>query len=249
MPGGGRRVNARARDARPGRRSSRCPQVVARSLRASVFARSGSARSPCSAEASQIGGGASPTNRHSLIPLADQVIAPGVRRARGTANDFSVIDRVRSPDEPPETRGRDCLPSPMRQRHSSPTRITADPSFLTRFLPKPYADPHDGAARIPYPRRRVQCTRESRVTPADETRNALPVEWAFVVHLRPGALPEEGRLAGRVEHFVSGRSEHFGSLPELLAFLGRVLKNLEKTASRERPSREKRGEGTHVGRA
>jgi hypothetical protein len=66
--------------------------------------------------------------------------------------------------------------------------------------------------------------------PADETRSALPVTWAFVVHLRPGALPEEGRIAGRVEHVASGRSEHFGSLPELLAFLGQVLRNLGNDA-------------------
>ena len=68
----------------------------------------------------------------------------------------------------------------------------------------------------------------ARGTPADETRRALPVEWAFVVHLRPEALPEEGRIAGRVEHVASGRSEHFGSLPELLAFLGRVLRSLRE---------------------
>lgn len=62
--------------------------------------------------------------------------------------------------------------------------------------------------------------------PGDETRSALPVAWAFVVHLRPGALPEEGQIAGRVEHVASGRSAHFDSLPELLGFLGRVLKSL-----------------------
>jgi hypothetical protein len=62
--------------------------------------------------------------------------------------------------------------------------------------------------------------------PDDQTRSALPVTWAFVVHLRPGALPEEGIVAGRVEHVASGRSEHFGSLPELLAFLGRILRTL-----------------------
>ena len=58
-------------------------------------------------------------------------------------------------------------------------------------------------------------TSETRVTPADETRRALPVERAFVVHLRPEALPEEGLLVGRVEHVVSGRSEHFDSLPRI----------------------------------
>jgi hypothetical protein len=64
--------------------------------------------------------------------------------------------------------------------------------------------------------------------PADETRTTLPAEWAFVVHLRPGALPEEGRMAGRVEHVASGRSVLFGSLPELVAFLGRTLRNLRE---------------------
>jgi len=62
--------------------------------------------------------------------------------------------------------------------------------------------------------------------PTDETRSALPVKWAFVVHVRPGAPPEEGRMAGRVEHVASGRSEQFGSLPELLAFLGGVLRTM-----------------------
>ena len=62
--------------------------------------------------------------------------------------------------------------------------------------------------------------------PADETRSALPVTWAFVLHLRPGVLPDDGVVAGRVEHVASGRSEHFGSLPELLDFLGRVLRSL-----------------------
>jgi hypothetical protein len=33
----------------------------------------------------------------------------------------------------------------------------------------------------------------------------------------------QGRLAGRVEHVVSGQATHFASLEELLAFMGRVL--------------------------
>ena len=61
---------------------------------------------------------------------------------------------------------------------------------------------------------------------AQESTCALPAGWAFVVHLRPGALPEAGRLAGRVEHVASGRSERFESLPDLLAFLGRVIEQL-----------------------
>ena len=64
--------------------------------------------------------------------------------------------------------------------------------------------------------------------PADETRSTLLAEWAFVMHLRPGALFAEGRVAGRVEHIASGRSGHFESLPELVAFLGRILGTLRE---------------------
>jgi hypothetical protein len=66
--------------------------------------------------------------------------------------------------------------------------------------------------------------------PADETQSALPVTWAFVVHLRPTSRPEEGQVAGRVEHVASGRSERFGSLTELLAILGAMLRALEDDA-------------------
>ena len=67
--------------------------------------------------------------------------------------------------------------------------------------------------------------------PLDETQSALPSTWAFVVHLRPGARPDAGRMAGRVEHVASGRSAHFESLPEMLAFVGRVLSSLQDTAT------------------
>ena len=79
------------------------------------------------------------------------------------------------------------------------------------------------------------------MTPTDETRRALPVELAFVVQLRPEALPEEGLLVGRVEHVVSRRSEHFDSLPELLAFLGRTVRVAEGLRFNEG------GEGTNAG--
>jgi hypothetical protein len=73
------------------------------------------------------------------------------------------------------------------------------------------------------------------------------VELAFVVHLRPGTLPEEGRMAGRVEHVASGRSVHFGSLPELLTFLGRTVRNLREDVEQRGSASRKRGEGTNVG--
>ena len=81
--------------------------------------------------------------------------------------------------------------------------------------------------------------------PAREARNALPADGAFVVHFRPGALPEEGRMTGRAEHVASGRTEDFGSLSELVAFLGRVLKSLREDAE-ETGASGKGGEGTHA---
>ena len=51
----------------------------------------------------------------------------------------------------------------------------------------------------------------------------LSVHCAFVVHFRVNSDVAHGRLAGRVEHVVSGQSVHFASVEELLAFIARVL--------------------------
>ena len=51
----------------------------------------------------------------------------------------------------------------------------------------------------------------------------LSVHWAFVVHFRLSTDIAQGRIAGLVEHVVSGQSAHFDSLEELLAFVARVL--------------------------
>lgn len=51
----------------------------------------------------------------------------------------------------------------------------------------------------------------------------LSVHCAFVGHFRVNSDVTQGRLAGRVEHVVSGQSAHFASLEELLAFIARVL--------------------------
>jgi len=60
--------------------------------------------------------------------------------------------------------------------------------------------------------------------PQDAARLApLSVHHAFVVYFRVNSKVARGRVAGRVEHLASGRSTHFGSLEELLAFMGRVL--------------------------
>jgi hypothetical protein len=66
------------------------------------------------------------------------------------------------------------------------------------------------------------------VPPADNPAH-LPVTRAFVVQFRADTAVEQGLLAGRVEHVVSGRATAFQSLETLLAFIGRVLR-----AERER---------------
>jgi hypothetical protein len=51
----------------------------------------------------------------------------------------------------------------------------------------------------------------------------LPAERAFVVQVHAAARVTCGSLAGRVEHVVSGRATHFGSVDELLAFMAGIL--------------------------
>lgn len=51
----------------------------------------------------------------------------------------------------------------------------------------------------------------------------LSVHHAFVVHLRVNSDIARQRIAGLVEHVVSGQATHFQSLEELLAFMARVL--------------------------
>ena len=64
----------------------------------------------------------------------------------------------------------------------------------------------------------------------------LSVHYAFVVHFRVNSDVTQGRMAGRVEHVVSGQSTHFDSLEELLAFMGRVLANMRAPPRQRRSS-------------
>jgi hypothetical protein len=57
-------------------------------------------------------------------------------------------------------------------------------------------------------------------------RHSLPAERAFVVQLSADADVAQGRIAGRVEHVVSGQATHFDRLEDLLAFIERVLASL-----------------------
>lgn len=56
-----------------------------------------------------------------------------------------------------------------------------------------------------------------------QTESPLSPSRAFVVQFRTETNVARGRYAGRVEHIVSGQATHFGSLEELLAFIGQVL--------------------------
>jgi len=56
-----------------------------------------------------------------------------------------------------------------------------------------------------------------------ETAHPLPAQRAFLVQVHAEAEVAQGRLAGRVEHVVSGQATHFASSEQLLAFIARVL--------------------------
>ena len=58
--------------------------------------------------------------------------------------------------------------------------------------------------------------------PADNPAH-LSVHWAFVVQFQSDTAVEQGYLAGRVEHVVSGQATAFESLETLLVFIAQVL--------------------------
>jgi hypothetical protein len=62
---------------------------------------------------------------------------------------------------------------------------------------------------------------------------ALPADRAFVVQFR--AQPADGvpSYDGRVEHLVSGEEARFHSLEELLAFMIRVLNDVQRPLDAE----------------
>jgi hypothetical protein len=68
-----------------------------------------------------------------------------------------------------------------------------------------------------------------------EGQAPLSVHYASVVHFRVNSEVRQGRVAGRVEHVVSGQATHCDSMEELLAFIARIL-----TAVRAPPRRKLR---------
>jgi hypothetical protein len=53
------------------------------------------------------------------------------------------------------------------------------------------------------------------------TAGWLAPEGTFVIQLRSGSDVARGDISGRVEHVVSGESEPFSSLDEVLEFMAR----------------------------
>ena len=62
----------------------------------------------------------------------------------------------------------------------------------------------------------------------------LSVHWAFVGHFQSDTAVEQGHLAGRVEHVVSGQATAFQTLEALLAFIAQVLHEERARASNPR---------------
>ncbi len=58
---------------------------------------------------------------------------------------------------------------------------------------------------------------------------------AFLIQFQSGADLEGGRCLGRVEHVASTRSIRFASLPELVGFMSRVLREVGRGAANEAP--------------
>lgn len=57
----------------------------------------------------------------------------------------------------------------------------------------------------------------------NEVSSSLPLDRAFVIQFGSETAPAQDLFEGRVEHIRSGQALHFQSLPELLAFVKRLL--------------------------
>ena len=62
-----------------------------------------------------------------------------------------------------------------------------------------------------------------------ERRPAFAPAQAFVVQFGRDTVVDAGRMAGRVEHVVSGKAARFQSLDELVTFMTEVLREVEQT--------------------
>ena len=63
-----------------------------------------------------------------------------------------------------------------------------------------------------------------------QSQPSLPTNWAFLVQFRTQSLGASPSYAGRVEHVVWGEGTRFQSLDELLAFMLRVLMQVQQAS-------------------
>ena len=67
--------------------------------------------------------------------------------------------------------------------------------------------------------------------PAADNPPHLSVHRVLVVQFQADTALEQGHLAGRVEHVVSGQAADFQSLETLLAFIAQVLREKRHRAA------------------
>lgn len=67
-----------------------------------------------------------------------------------------------------------------------------------------------------------------------EQNRMLPASRAFVLQLHADIRVEDGHLAGRIEHVMSGQATHFQSLTDLLTFITDALRESD-TAEPDAP--------------
>lgn len=70
----------------------------------------------------------------------------------------------------------------------------------------------------------------------------LTVRRSFVVELYEDADVAAGRIAGRVEHVVSGRSARFSGTASLFAFMAKILEGPRRRRRRPDPEEAPKGE-------
>lgn len=75
----------------------------------------------------------------------------------------------------------------------------------------------------------------TREAGAETTPGGLGPERTFVIQLRSDSDPPHGPLRGRVEHVMSGESEPFASLEDLVAFMARYAPAREPSESEGEP--------------
>jgi len=63
-----------------------------------------------------------------------------------------------------------------------------------------------------------------------KSQTLLP-QHAFVVQFRADTQVETGQLRGRVEHVVSRQATSFESLEVLLAFMARILREVQEAST------------------